>query len=259
MNINIFAQLARCASGSSFRSGTRIAPQVGKYLRASQARCISVLVTPGTNNCPKGRTYITGNAARMATPIPDDSLQRKPSHTIDDHTTHDVPAGAYYDIGQEYFSGRKVPKNEAKAVEFFLKAAVRGDAKAQNLLGCCYAHSRGVAKDEVESALWWEKAAENGDADAQLSIGVVYANGTCGKQEDAKMAFDFFRAAAAQNNATALDWVGECYKAGFGVEQNMQRATELFHEAADVRLSEELNAAFFPNNAAGSTEKVYNA
>ncbi|MBF0585254.1 MAG: SEL1-like repeat protein, partial [Magnetococcales bacterium] len=46
-------------------------------------------------------------------------------------------------------------------------AAEQGDTKAQYLLGAGYAEGRGVLQDFQEAVQWFQKAADKGDAEAQ--------------------------------------------------------------------------------------------
>jgi TPR repeat protein len=56
-----------------------------------------------------------------------------------------------------------VPKDQAEAVRWFLRAAEQGLAEAQNNLGWVYANGFGVPKDKAEAARWYRKAAEQGE------------------------------------------------------------------------------------------------
>jgi caspase domain-containing protein/Sel1 repeat-containing protein len=57
--------------------------------------------------------------------------------------------------------GLGVTKDEAKAVEWYRKAAAQGDTAAQAGLGFMYDHGLGVAKDKAKSREWYQKAAAN--------------------------------------------------------------------------------------------------
>jgi uncharacterized protein len=52
--------------------------------------------------------------------------------------------------------------------------AERGDAPAQAGLGFLFHKGLGVAQDDVEAASWFEKAAGKGQAEAQLLLGTLY-------------------------------------------------------------------------------------
>ena len=57
-------------------------------------------------------------------------------------------------------------KDEAKAVEWYEKAAEKGDSSAMYNLGACYYNGRGVAVDIAKAREWFTKAAALGDETA---------------------------------------------------------------------------------------------
>ena len=56
-------------------------------------------------------------------------------------------------------------------VEWYLKAAQQGDAKAQFKLALCYDDGTGVPQDKALAAQWYTKAAEQGHVKAQVKLG----------------------------------------------------------------------------------------
>ena len=70
-----------------------------------------------------------------------------------------------------------MPRGYIKTVKRFRKAAVQGDASAQNNLGLIYHKGRGVERDDAEAVKWFSKAAEQGHATAQFNLGIMYDNG----------------------------------------------------------------------------------
>jgi uncharacterized protein len=62
-------------------------------------------------------------------------------------------------------------KNHGQAVKMFRKAADQNYAEAQSTLGDFYYQGLGVAKDDVEAATWWRKAAEQNYANAEYNLG----------------------------------------------------------------------------------------
>ena len=99
------------------------------------------------------------------------------------------------------------------------KAAEQGDAKAQWLLGYCYAQGYGVAKDATEAAKWCRKSAEQGFAAAQSGLGYCYAKGN-GVAKDYTEAVKWFRKAAEQGYDDAQFLLGACYANGEGVAKD---------------------------------------
>ncbi len=63
-------------------------------------------------------------------------------------------AGAQSSLGEMYANGKGVPKDAAKAVEWFQKAAAQGFAGAQARLGWMYQNGEGVPEDRAKAVEW---------------------------------------------------------------------------------------------------------
>ena len=77
-------------------------------------------------------------------------------------TKKDAEAGnaeAQYNLGFMYRNGEGVPKDVAKAVEWFQKGAAQGYAEAQGGLGAAYALGWGVPVDLIRAYAWLNLAA----------------------------------------------------------------------------------------------------
>ena len=61
-----------------------------------------------------------------------------------------------------------------KAVEWFIKSAEQGYARAQYALGVCYEYGNGVEFSYVKAAEWYTKAAEKGYVWAQYDLAFYY-------------------------------------------------------------------------------------
>ena len=62
-----------------------------------------------------------------------------------------------------------------------LKArAKRGEAETQFEVGNCYFNGQAVAKDEKEAMNWWRKAAQQNHPRAQNNLGFCYDKGLAG-------------------------------------------------------------------------------
>lgn len=93
------------------------------------------------------------------------------------------------------------------------RAAVGGDASAQNWLGHAYANGRGVQKDRAEAIAWWRKAVEQGFADAQFELARIYEAGLGGGQDFAN-ATALYTRAAEQGHRHARKGLAEMYAEG---------------------------------------------
>ena len=128
-------------------------------------------------------------------------------------------ATAQVNLGWMYRNGTGVAKDEAKAFEWYRKAAEQGYATAQNNLGSMYRNGMGVAKDEAKAVEWYRKAVEQGLAEAQSNLGGMYLNGTGVAKDEAK-AVEWYRKAAEQGHAKAQNNLGTMYRDGTGVAKD---------------------------------------
>ncbi|MCD8373140.1 MAG: leucine-rich repeat protein [Clostridia bacterium] len=140
-------------------------------------------------------------------------------------------ASGMFNIGVCYFNGCGVSKDEAIAVEWFLKAAEKGDKKAYYSLGECYSQGVGVEKNNAEAVKWYSKAAEQGNIDACFILGESYHNGVGVEKDDAE-AVKWYLKAAGKGDANAQYAVYECYKYGYGVNQHTKTAEAWLRKAA---------------------------
>ncbi|KAG8888191.1 hypothetical protein FRB98_008209 [Tulasnella sp. 332] len=65
---------------------------------------------------------------------------------------------AIYEVGQCFFHGWGVKKDQKMAVSYFLVAARMGDVDAQQELAFCYLNGSGTKKDKKEAAKWYKRA-----------------------------------------------------------------------------------------------------
>lgn len=136
------------------------------------------------------------------------------------------------DLGNCYYGGKGVEKDELEAVRWFWDAAVQGDAEAQNILGDCYYYGKGVEVNETEAAEWYQGAADKGHADAQTKIGNCYYYGNGVKKDYAK-ATEWYQKAAIQGNIKAQKKLGDCYYSGRGIVQNYEKAAKWYQKVAE--------------------------
>jgi len=150
-----------------------------------------------------------------------------------------------YLTGVRYAFGNGVPQDYAKAADYFMRAALQGQADAQYNLGILYDKGLGVPKDPVRAAIWYHSAAEQGHASAQLNLGLAYASGS-GVEQNFGEAVRWFRRAAEQGNVTAQYNLAALYANGKGVETSDGFAYAWFSIAAaagDQEAREQMDAA----------------
>ncbi len=135
-------------------------------------------------------------------------------------------------VGVMYFTGTRVPKDEAEAVRWYRKAAEQGYAEAQNDLGVAYQDGRGVPKDYAEAAGWYREAAEQGFAEAQFALGLAFGSGE-GVPKDEAEAVRWYRKAAEQGHVAAQARLGLAYDNGQGVLKDVAEAVRWFRKASE--------------------------
>ena len=112
-------------------------------------------------------------------------------------------ANILHHVGILYANGEILPRDDAKAVEYFSAAAEKGDLCAQCSLGIMYESGRGVKTADFEIAYYWfRKAALQGMPEAQYRLAVCYENGH-GITKDLNKARDWYSKAAEKGHPKA--------------------------------------------------------
>ena len=109
--------------------------------------------------------------------------------------------------------------------------ARRGETKAQIQLAQSFLKGDGFAADPIAAARWSDEAAAQGDATAQFILGTLYSEGI---KPNARLAFDWFSAAASRGNVKAMHNLAIAYLNGAGVTQDSRAAAAWFEKAASA-------------------------
>ncbi|HEX5397780.1 MAG TPA: tetratricopeptide repeat protein [Verrucomicrobiae bacterium] len=129
---------------------------------------------------------------------------RKPEDLIASWTRSITSAQAQDYAGEIYYQGKLVPKDFAKAADWFTKAAEQGSAHAMNRIGEMWAAGSNSAPDPPEAAKWYQRAATQGLAEAQYNLGLCYAKGE-GVPVNPTEAWKWLQLAAEQNYPKAAE------------------------------------------------------
>ena len=126
-------------------------------------------------------------------------------------------AEAQFNLGWIYMHGegytgviymRDVPRDVARAFDWYQKAAVQGHVDAQYNLGMLYKLGLGMRVDAEKAFMWLQKAAAQGNDIAQYNLGVMYADGA-GVKRNLPRASAWLALAAAQGNEKAKKYSTE--------------------------------------------------
>jgi TPR repeat protein len=114
---------------------------------------------------------------------------------------------------------RGVEKDAVQAVQWYRKAAVQGNARAQYTLGTMYINGKGVQQNEHEGAMWWQKAADQGHVGAHFNLGLL--NEQQGKYQAA--IFHYRAGQAAVDPEKARSCIRRCVAAVVRAKQEEQK------------------------------------
>lgn len=104
-------------------------------------------------------------------------------------------------------------QNPALAAQWLERAALQGNVYAQQKLGDLYAQGLGVERNPHLAADWWEKAALRGSARAQTSLGLAYWHGAGVAQDSGRAAY-WLKRAAVEGDGQAQFELSQLYRSG---------------------------------------------
>ena len=130
----------------------------------------------------------------------------------------------------------------AGSVEMMRRAAEMDYIEALNYLGYSYATGKGVPTNYAKAVEYWQKAANNGSSAAMVNLGVAYRDGwvddAAGQREADKLAVYWFERARAKGLAVASSDLAWMYKEGrveprpYPLDQRLALARSLLEAAA---------------------------
>jgi TPR repeat protein len=143
-------------------------------------------------------------------------------------------AEAVLRVGTNYSRGQGVPKDEARALQYYQRAAELGSAVAMDNVGTYYAMGRGVAADKVRAIAWYRRAAAHGYVPAMNNLGVLYSAQMQGKP-DYCQALEWFKKSAEGGNATGMWHLGQAYQQGLCPQaRSAKLARQWLQNAVDI-------------------------
>jgi TPR repeat protein/serine/threonine protein kinase len=151
-------------------------------------------------------------------------------------------------LGFLLLNGLGIERNYAEAERYFRQASDAGDPEAMCMMGIVYLNGLGRTRNFDEAQRWAAKAlaldfppakelldtiakVKTPPSDDVFQRGVRYLNGK-GVEQDFEKALELFRQAAADGHSDAMNEIGSCYLNGRGVKQDFQMAAVWFRRAA---------------------------
>ncbi|WP_296826797.1 SEL1-like repeat protein [uncultured Megasphaera sp.] len=135
-------------------------------------------------------------------------------------------------MGQAFDLETGIKDCQSLGYDWYLQAAERGDARAQNALAICYEYGLGTTQDYQKAVSWFRKAADKGLPDAMVNLGLCY-DSVKGVREDKEKAVELYKKASEAGYVRAQIKLGECYLMGRGVKRDEGKAVDLFRAVAE--------------------------
>lgn len=134
---------------------------------------------------------------------------------------------------QNYYWGRGVTQDYARALELYETAAALGDPQASNIAGGMYYTGKGTLTNPYKAFRYLDYAADHGKTtpDALIALASFYLKGEIAPQNYTK-AIQLYLDAADSGNPRAQLELGFLYYIGQGVVQDFSKAHEWFQKAA---------------------------
>lgn len=146
---------------------------------------------------------------------------------------HKGQGAAGYYLARMYRDGLGVHRDPAQALAWAKQGAAHGNALAQNMVGLLEDAGRASAANDKTALAAYLAAADRGLAWGAFNAGYFYESGRGLGAPDARKAFEYYRRAADDGNAAAGNAIGDLFRAGRGVPQDLDRAVQWYRWAAD--------------------------
>jgi TPR repeat protein len=138
---------------------------------------------------------------------------------------------ARYLLGQRYYYGTGVIRDDGRAKTLLQAAAAEGDYRAALLLKIMAQGSRGEKMDRESIVATVKRKARSKDAEAQYALGFMYLTGD-GVPKYGAEELRWYRAAAAEN-ANAAFMLSLLHRSGDGVSYNPAESFRLMRRSAE--------------------------
>ncbi len=116
----------------------------------------------------------------------------------------------------------------------FLERAESGDINAARTIGDLYFLGLGISKDEKRAVYWISKAASKGDGSAALDLAVKYQLGKIDGSVNLEEAFKWYQVAAHRGSFSGAAGLARAYRDGSGVTANIDAAKEWAQRAYEM-------------------------
>lgn len=94
-----------------------------------------------------------------------------------------APETTDFSLGYRYQAGEGVPRDYAKAISYYQRAAAKNDARSLNNLGVMALRGEGSSPSMTEARSYFLRAANYGSSAAHYNLGLIYDSGFYGHRD----------------------------------------------------------------------------
>ncbi|MFC3848440.1 tetratricopeptide repeat protein [Helicobacter baculiformis] len=151
---------------------------------------------------------------------------------------------AFVRLAQMYEEGEGVSKDATKALEYYQRAAdlKSGDGAFYLATLILRGKLKGVIEDRAkitaryqQAIAFYQEEGKNGDANAYVKLGSIYKNGLYYYgwllHKNAALSLEYYQKGAQMGNAQSYYEIGEAYRNARGVERDLQKQSQHYHQA----------------------------
>jgi len=131
-----------------------------------------------------------------------------------------------------------LPRNNAKALELWHRAAKLGHSEAYYNIGLAYNNGKGVGVDKKKAIHYWELAAMSGDIDSRHNLGVIEE-----KARNLDRALKHYMIAVKGGHKKSLDVVKRGYSYGYTTKDKYTNALKMYQAYQDEVKSDQRDKA----------------
>ncbi len=117
-----------------------------------------------------------------------------------------------------------------------LESAEKGKASSQYSIARSYELGNRVKSDNAKAIEWYTKAADQGHVDAAYRLGLIYYKGVGGFQINLKKAFRYISQAANKNHKNSQANLAKMYENGDGVKRNEELSDYWYEQAFTAKI-----------------------
>ncbi|KAJ3035833.1 hypothetical protein HDV00_003368 [Rhizophlyctis rosea] len=217
---------------SKIRYGARLSSSFTTTSHASSVVDDNSCPRTDSAYAPAGVSEVQSAAFDEVQSSTSEEVQPPPSEEVQPSTSEEPDEEDAETLYQTALSHDKA-MDFAKGFEHFHKAAELGCADAQNQLGNCYYHGKGVERDERLAAIWYRMAADQGCVRGIRSLGDCYRFGV-GVEKDTHRGVKLIQQAADRGDGVAMCSLAFGYRNGSGLIKDPEKGGALFQQAMEV-------------------------